>query len=98
MKWETDFEPMTTEKAIKLRAHAMIMRMKNAGVPWAHCNIAALVAALELKEQYLKKFAGTDAGRKTAIEQFEMLEKGIIGYLPMPKEPKENKKDLQINN
>lgn len=93
MRHETDFEPMTTEKAIKLRAHAMIMRMKNAGVPWAHCNIAALVGALELKEQYIKMFKQTkdpiQFDKKEfehGLKCFELLEQGIKGYLPLPKE------------
>jgi hypothetical protein len=96
MRHDTDNEPMTPEKAIKLRAHAMIMKMRNAGIPWAHCNIAALVASLELKEQYIKLFKQTkepiQLDKKEfaqALKYFELLEQGIKGYLPMPKEKKE---------
>ena len=86
MKHDNDTIPMTVEKATKLKAHELIMRMHNAGVPWKYCNIAALVTVLELKAQYLKKFKGDIAELKKVAEHFERLEAGVKGFLPMPKE------------
>lgn len=93
MKWETDLDPMTPEKAIKLRAHEFIMRMRSAGVPWAHCNIAALVMVLELKAQFLKIFTGSEADKKKKLQQFELLEQGVKGFLPLLKNKTCKKKD-----
>lgn len=90
MKWETDNDPMTPEKAIKLKAHSYIMRMKNAGVPWAYVTNAAVVMVLELKGQFLKLNPNMDpTEKKKRLSQFEELEKGIVDYLPKAKPEKE---------
>lgn len=86
MRHETDIEPMTPEKAIKLKGIDLMMKLNNVGVPWDKCNLAALVIALELKQQFGKLFTGTEAERKQKLKQFEQLEEGIKGYLPMNKE------------
>lgn len=90
MKHETDAGPMTPEKAIKLKAHGYIMRMHNAGVPWDHANVAALVMAIELKEQYKKLFEKFNNPHplawQNAMNSFEALEHGIKGFLPLPRE------------
>jgi hypothetical protein len=76
-------EVMTAEKAIKLKAHAIIMRFKNAGVPWAHCGTAGIVLVWELKEQYFKNFTGTKEERIKANDRFERLERDVKGFLPV---------------
>lgn len=79
---------MTPEKAIKLKAHEYLMRMKNAGVPWAYVTNAAVVMVLELKVQYFRNTSRTEQEKKIAAERFEQLEKAIISYLPKAKEGK----------
>jgi len=64
MAWETDKDHMTPEKATKLKAHEYIMRFKNMGITWEKSKLAAVVLVLELKQQYFKRFTGTDDERK----------------------------------
>jgi hypothetical protein len=91
MRQHEDAGPMTPEKAIKLKAHGYIMRMHNAGVPWEHSNVAALIMAIELKNQYKKlyerfEWAISSDAWDNAIKSFEALEEGIKGFLPLPRE------------
>lgn len=86
MRHDNDNMPMTVEKATKLKAHELIMRMVNVGIPWKYANVAAIVTVLELKQQFFKKFKGTEDERKKANDHFERLEHGVKGYLPMPKD------------
>jgi hypothetical protein len=86
-----DDAPMTPEKAIKIRAHEFIMRMHNAGVPWAHANVAALVMAIELRKQFIKfgMRPNDTKHNERMLKSFDLLEEGIKGYLPLPKESPE---------
>ncbi len=86
MKHDNDDMPMTPEKAIKNKAHELLMRMQAVGVPTTKSVNAALVVAIELRSQFGKIFKGTEAERRQKNEQFDLLEKGIKGYLPAPKE------------
>ncbi|THU34258.1 hypothetical protein FAM09_24885 [Niastella caeni] len=80
MAWETDNDPMTAEKAIKLKAHEYIMRFKNVGISWDKSKLAAVVLVLELKQQYFKRFKGTENDIVKAISHFEKLEHDIQAY------------------
>lgn len=87
MKHDNDSVTTTPEKAIKLRAWHLIAEMIAVGVPQRCANLAALQTALQLKAQFVKVYTGTDKTKR--LEQFELLEKGISGYLPMPKDPQD---------
>lgn len=80
MTWETDKDPMTAEKATKLKAHEYIMRFKNVGISWEKSKLAAVVLAIEIKEKYFKRFKGNEDERKKAIAHFERLEHDIQAY------------------
>lgn len=80
MAWETDNDPMTPEKATKLKAHEYIMRFKNMGISWEKSKLAAVVLVIELKAQYFRRFAGTEDQKKNALAHFERLEHDINAY------------------
>ena len=70
MAWETDKDPMTPEKATKLKAHEYIMRFKNMGISWEKSKLAAIVLVLELKAQYLRRFTGTEEQKQRLLPKF----------------------------
>jgi hypothetical protein len=80
MGWETDKEIMTEAKAIKLKAHAYIMKFKNLGISWDKSKLAAVAMALELSDQYFRNFSGTDEARKKSVARYEQLIHDINAY------------------
>lgn len=80
MAWETDKDPMTPEKATKLKAHEYIMRFKNMGISWEKSKLAAVVLVIELKAQYFRRFTGTEDQMNKALAHFERLEHDINAY------------------
>lgn len=85
MAYDNDDLPMTEEKAIKLKAFACIMKMKDAGVPFNKCHLAAAVMVQELRTAYIKLSIEPEEKKQIRISQFDRLERDIKAYLPVPK-------------
>lgn len=75
-----DEGPMTTAKAIKLKAHAYIMKFNNMGISWKKAQLCAVVLVAELREQYFKNYQGTAAEKDIKAGAFDQLEKAIKAF------------------
>jgi hypothetical protein len=79
-KHDNEDLPMTPEKAIKLKGMEYINRFRNVGISLDKSKLAAVVLAVELKENFISKYPGTPAEKQKKIDQFDLLIKGIEAY------------------
>jgi hypothetical protein len=67
-----------------MKGHALVMKMKDAGVPLKKSHVAALVAVAEMRAQFLLLYKGPDDIKQERLQDFEELEKTIKNLLPLP--------------
>jgi hypothetical protein len=80
---------MTREEYSKKKAHEILMRFKDIGLPWHRAKDAAMLHVLLLQEQFIKKHTGNAADRVRAVQAFTKLTKDISDFIGADKTSKQ---------